>query len=567
MAVHRPPQTSGRFRKLLLIVLPLLVLGGGLAALLLTDLEPAVALDADLCPVGHSELPRAAFLVDLRKPLGASGATLATDALRDVTLALPAGAELRVYNLTENATAPRQFIRRFCKPYSNAALATTSAKEDRTQTRDCDDLPAQVSGNVRENAKRFCAVRAEVAADLERLVARPLALPVLNAYLVEAIEETILAFDDLPGQPRLFYLFSDMMQHAAWYSHMERGQTGWGFNDFLYQREMEVSSVGPRPAPLKDVDVTVFYLPRRGLTDMPRPKMTHTAFWHRYFADAMGREPVVREFPTADSYEVEPLTNRLSAAEQLAEERRRLEFERQKLEDAIERDADLRRAEARAEAERLAEIERQRAEAERLAEEQRLAEEEERARAEREPAAEVADAGPEDAEPPSPIDPPLVEPVASAADDAPSQDAPAAQDAVAQAVEPPRQDPQPAEPATPDPALPDTAAVDPQTDAEAICASTLMPEYRNTDAYPRGRRINFGSATIVLQFVLNEQGGISDDTVEVIADSSAATRPQYFDIFANEARALARQWRFEFAAGETNCSRRQIKRATVEFRF
>ena len=601
MAVHRPPQTSGRFRKLLLIVLPPLALGVGLAALLLTEPKPATVLDANLCPDGQGEMARAVFLVDLRKPLGPAGTRHVTDALRDVTLALPADSELRVYTLTGNETVPRQLIRRFCKPYGNEALTTASAKEKGTQTRDCDDLPAQISEEVRENAKRFCAERAEVVADIERLIARPLAMPVPNAYLVEAIEETVLEFGDLPGRRRLFFFFSDMMQHAAWYSHVERGQTGWGFNDFIYLREMGASSVGPQPAPLEDIEVTVFYLPRNGWTDMPRPKMTHKAFWRRYFLDVMGREPVVRELPKSGAYEVEPLMERLSEAERLARERERLKIEREKLENAMRLDA-----EQRGEAERIPQAE------ERVETEQRQPETERQVDAE----LELADEAPRppaerETEPRPPAGAALVDPVVSTTNDVPVQDAPTGDgdgdgdgdeespqvgaqdaptqdvptqdvptqdvptqdvpevDAVDQVDQPQIQDPPPAELATPIPSVPDVATADPQTDIgdETACSATLMSEYRNSEAYPRGRRVNFGSATMVLEFVLNEQGHTEDGTVRVVAESSSAARPQYFDMFATEAKVLANRWQFEFDAGETNCSRRQTKRAKVEFQF
>ena len=183
--------------------------------------------------------------------------------------------------------------------------------------------------------------------EIQRLVDRPLAIPVPNAYLVEAIEETSLAFAEDPGV-RSLYVFSDMLQHSSWFSHAELGSQRWGFNDFIHVREMEEASVGPRPPPLDDVPVTVYYLPRQGVTDAPRPRMNHMAFWRQYFTDALGTEPTFEELATLPDYPVEPLLNTLTEAEQLVQERRRLEAESKRLERAT---AEYEAAQERARAE------------------------------------------------------------------------------------------------------------------------------------------------------------------------------------------------------------------------
>ena len=63
------------------------------------DFGGGVVLDADLCPPAPAEPPaRAAFLVDLRKPLGAA-APRPEELLREVTREIGRGTELVVYTL------------------------------------------------------------------------------------------------------------------------------------------------------------------------------------------------------------------------------------------------------------------------------------------------------------------------------------------------------------------------------------------------------------------------------------------------------------------------------------
>ena len=577
MAVHRAPQTSGRAGKWLLIGVPPVVLLGGAALLFIAEpQEPSAPLDADLCPL-DADPARAVLLLDLRKPLGGQAATLATNALRDVTLDLAANTELAVFALTPNPGTPRLPIRRFCKPYGNDAISPTSAKDGGVPVRDCDDLPAQLAAQTRANATRFCALRDDVAAHIERLAARPLAVPVPNAYLIEALEETSLAYAERAGAKSL-YVFSDMLQHAGWFSHIERGSQGWGFNDFIHMREMEVASVGPRPPPLEDVAVTIFYVPREGVTDAPRAKMNHTEFWRRYFADAMGAEPRFNERAPMPSYAVDPLLNKLSQAEELAQERKRLEAESKRLERAT--------AEYQAAQQRARDAASRAQAAERAARERALA-----AAAtppEAEPSApprEVAPVDESEATPPPEADAPAD--TGTPADEAPAQVAaivpaepPPEEAAVLPAEEPAPAVPAPVEVEPPPPPAPADLAATPgpepgsaqgaQQDASdnAACEAVLQPRFRNTNAYPiKSRRLNLGSADIAVEFAVNEQGETLDDSVQVIVDASIASRPTYFDAFADEARKLVRDWVFDFNASAAPCERRQTLRARVEFKY
>ena len=590
MAVHRAPQASGRWRKLVLIVVPPVVLLAGAAALFIAQPEePTVPLDADLCPLGEVERPQAVLLLDLRKPLGGQAASLAVDALRDVTFRSRRHTELRVFALTSDAAAPRLLVRRFCKPYANEVLSVGSAKDVR-EARDCDDLPAQLTAQAAEDATRFCALRSEVDAAITRLTQRPLVIPVPNAFLVEAIEETSLAFGEQSGA-RSLYVFSDMLQHAGWFSHAERGSQGWDFNDFIFKREMEETSVGPRPPPLDGIDVTVYYVLREGVTDAPRAKMNHVAFWRQYLSDALGAAPAFKEVATLPSYSVEPLLERLTETERLAQERKRLEAESKRLERATaEYEAAQQRARQAAE----------RAAAERAAAEEAAAEEAaERAAAEEaevaaaEEARDVAqempgeEAAPEEvrgvtqeapaqaqpppdiaqAEPPPPADEPPAEDAPPLIAEPPPEPTPSAPAVVAAA---PDAEPEPPSPPAPSPSAELAAAVDGADgdDPDASCSVVLQERFQTTNAYPiKNRRLNLGAADIAVEFAIDAQGRTVDDTVRVIQESSTATRPNYFDAFAEESRKLVREWVFDFAPGAAACSREQVRSARVKFKY
>lgn len=567
MAVHRAPQTTGRGRKLLLIIVPPLVLLVGVAMLLITQPEePAIPLDADLCPLDEAAASGAALLLDLRKPLGDDAAALVRNVLRDVTRQLTRHTELRVFALTSNAGAPRLPVRRFCKPYGNEDISPGSAK-DGPEARDCDNLPAQLTAQTAQNATRFCALRDEVGMEIQRLVDRPLAIPVPNAYLVEAIEETSLAFAEEPGE-RSIYVFSDMLQHSSWFSHAELGSQRWGFNDFIHVREMEEASVGPRPPPLDDVPVRVYYVPRQGVTDAPRPKMNHMAFWRQYFTDALGTEPTFEELAALPDYPVEPLLNTLTEAEQLVQERRRLEAESKRLERAT---AEYEAAQERARAEQArrakeAEEEAARqaaAEAEaarRAAEAERAAAQQQEEAAQDQPADEAPSTAVAEAEDPpaAPQEPPAATAAPAAAGEPASEAAPELAAA------------EPAPPPSPAPTLPEPPAAAPAQPEISYCTATLRERFQNSNAYPiQNRRLNLGAADIAVEFVVNDEGETVDDSVRVIEQSSTATRPSYFDAFADEAVKVVREWVFDFnaAAATDACTRTQTVRARVKFTY
>ena len=564
MATHRPPQHVGRWSRRLLVGIPPVlaaVLIVVVIVLFLDDRADELAMDADLCPLDDANIAHhATFLLDLRKPLGENQPGLIAESLRSVTMALDANAELRVFALADTDAAPRRQIARLCKPYDNAQLVFEGAKDSSQANRDCDDLPAQVPTQVRDRVQRFCARRAALQSEIEQLAAIAVAPDGLveNAYLVEALEETSLELASATA-PATLYLLSDMMQHAAWYSHLEIGWNGWTFDEFVQRRGAQDALVGPRPAAVQSVRATVFYVPRRGLTDQLRTRMAHQRFWQRYFAEAFLTKTVFIEEAPQNAYSVEPLMKDAIEADLIAAERARLQQEREQLEEqraALEsarRVAAEEDAQRTLEAERLAEEEAQRAlAAERLAEEEAS-----RALA----AARLAQEQQPQAEP--------------AGAQVPRRDGEAqdtAEGALRDATEllAPAQPPAPVQLAqeTPDllPLSASTGAIaQPQADAATECPLELKPQYRGNAEFPPSVRWIYASATIVVRYVVDESGNTVDNLITVLDEGSTADPPSYLGRFRDHVEDVVSDWEFDFEDPGVPCTRRQELTTAIDF--
>lgn len=330
MAKDRPAAT----RRILAVALPMLVaLGVAFVVLNGEDAaKPDALVDEDLCAVGGGGLAASAtLLLDLRKPL--PGGFQPSVLLRRLSRDLAAGTELRAFALTGTPGSPRRFLARLCKPYEDSELSIESAKDQRQEQRDCDDLPAQLPPHLRTLAEGFCVRRAALANRMAGLARSASPPPVANAYLIEAIEEAKQEFRERP-RPWSLYLFSDMLQHASWYSHLDLDWTEWRFADF---QGLRTARATPLPSAAVDavLNVKVFYAPRQGLTDAPRAKRAHQAFWRAYFGAA---DLVFEEQPPQPAYAALPLMDALAQREreeterllaQLAERRAALEGQRQ----------------------------------------------------------------------------------------------------------------------------------------------------------------------------------------------------------------------------------------------
>ena len=545
--------------------------------LFLNDRADGLARDADLCPLDEAHIAhRATFLLDLRKPLGENQRTLIAESLRSVTMALEANTELRIFALANTDAAPRRQVARLCKPYDNAQLAFEGAKDSSLANRDCDELPAQVPNQVRDQAQQFCARRAALQSELEQLAAMVPDGPVENAYLMEALEETSLELART-SVPVSLYLLSDMMQHAAWYSHLEVGWSAWTFDEFAQRRSEQDSLVGPRPAAVPSDGVTVFYVPRQGITDQLRTRMAHQRFWQRYFAEAFQTRTVFTEEAPQNAYAVAPIMKN-TEADLIAAELARLQQEREEAERLLEQVEEQRaafeserRAAAEAEAQRALEAARQaEEEAQRRLEAERAAEAEAQRRLEAERAAEEEAQRALEAERLAEAQSSTIEPTQEPTQASDVQD-PAATDGVATLAvdaELPAPVQQPSAPPqdSPDPlplSLPDAAK--PQEGTLAECPLDLKPQFRGTVEFPPSVRWIYASATIAVRLIVDESGGTVDETITILKERSTADPPSYLNRFSDHVQTVVRAWEFEFEDPGEPCARRQELTTAIDF--
>ena len=531
--------------------------------------SPTLARDADLCPAAGAIAGRTAMLLDLRKPLSERGRALLGEALRQVASELAANGELRVFALSGTDAAPRQRIDRLCRPYGESALAQDGAVAP--QADPCAGLPADLP--ERDAALRFCARLDSLAGRIDGMAQLPPS-PVPNAFLVEAIEETSLEFGDAPGRKSLI-VFSDMVQHAPWYSQAE-GAATFGFAEFDQLRTQQSARIGPRPQPLPDVDVTIFYLPRVGITEAPQERRGHKRFWQEYVADAFRTAPVINELPAMPRYEIASFSGQatnggIAAAQRLQQEREEAE---RLLEQVVRERAALEEAQRTAAVPTPAPVAAQVGLPLQQAAEQ---EPDADASADEEPASgptavSLAASAPatgseQDA---SPSSEGIVEseasdesPSALAADsssDAAPPSAPTATSPTAPPL-PSLEDPPPLQE--------DLASLD-AAPSNAPCPLQLKPRFQGVvpefPQLPSRTAARLAAATIAVRYVVDEQGATVDGAVSIVESASTASPPVFLPQFADSARELVERWEFEFLpTADLSCARQQ--ELTTAFKF
>lgn len=604
--------------------------------------DTGAKLDDDLCPPDTTTISdRTVLLLDFRKPLGE--ANLPGALLRRITGGMTAGGELRVFAVASDPLAPRVPLGRLCKPYANADLAVAMAKDQPAVQRDCDDLPAQLPRSLRPRVKRFCDHREALQQRLANLAEGQPKSPVANAYLIEAIDDTRL---ELAGtrEPATLYVFSDMLQHAAWYSHPERGPNAWSYADLERQRALQTGIVSEPPPPDPQLAVTIFYVPRRGLTEHPRVARVHERFWRGYFGD-IGTLTFEAQ-SMRDSYDVTPQAGASSGVADLDPSAATVPTAKagpvgSELADATAdgtvaadprgpADEALREAEPpeagnRPPAPAAAEPRRQ-AESPPAADQPQSmpadANPSVAADAERNiepppaedgtpsaaggaapgpgiastPAADLADGDERDAD--TPAAPPASDERPARAESEDERDAgtpaaaPASDERPARAESgiPAGNPPDPrsgegVEPAAP--AIADASESEgvsdlpaaPSTDSVA-CAARLRSEFVGVDLYPqdrhpkrlrgalsaKGQSVDYGSADIVVEYTIDENGQTVDAEVAFRPDLSEADRPRHLDLFVRQAETAVRGWTFDFEGGG-DCVKRQQKATRFQFHY
>ena len=568
---HRPAGARKRGGRIWPPIALLAAAVGGLALFLTLNPPDEPQWDADMCPIDGSVAHRAAYLIDARKPLDADLAELPGRLLERVTLDLAAGTELGIYTLGPRADTPRQSIGRICKPYGNADLQVAAAKDQRAAVRDCGDLPSQISTELREVATGFCSRRAALRSRIDAVAMPEMGEPLGHAHLAEAIEETLHGGAAGPGAAAV-YVFSDMMQHADWYSHVDAGPAGWRIED--------VDRPSPAPgSPARgfraDQRVTVFYLPRTGTTDEPGTELLHKRFWRALldpaqvtfhnqppslgYASPPPQAPVDAEAPPVEP-EVPPGDPVPSPTDEERERAERL------LAEIADREAELEAAERRLAAQR----EEERQQRERLAaqreeerqQQERLATLQERLADLDRPAPQPVDGHADDAGG-NPGNGAEDDPAASTADATAGESAPTA--GSAGDSEPPEVAAAPGPPAAAPPQQqvpPEEAVPSPEPPPPPVCDLAHRPG-NAMPAYPSRRYM--GNATIVVEFEVDDGGATVDDTIRIARSRSSAERMHRFDRFGDAAVATVRDWEFANAGG-ADCRMAQQTAVPIEFR-
>ena len=275
------------------------------------------------CSAASGLAHRAVYLIDLRKPLDPALEALPGELLDEVSRKLPADTELGVYAVSPYAEAPRTLLGRLCKPYANGTLDVGAAKDQRGAERDCDDLPAQIPASLRTGATAFCRQREALRGRIDALAEQVRARTATDAYLVEAVEATWRDLAD-PALPSSLYVFSDMLQHAAWYSHLDMQRDAWRPDALTAARQTRTRVDGPTAVPPGDGhSATVFYVPREGVTDAPQERLRHKEVWTAFYGGtAIGFE----DQPAMASYAAERRMNVPTPAEQAAYEMERVRY-------------------------------------------------------------------------------------------------------------------------------------------------------------------------------------------------------------------------------------------------
>ena len=81
--------------------------------------------------------------------------------------------------------------------------------------------------------------------------------------------------------------------------------------------------------------------------------------------------------------------------------------------------------------------------------------------------------------------------------------------------------------------------------------------------------MDYGAATIIASYVVNERGETEDDQILIDAERSAVERARHFELFADEVRSLIGRWEFDFTQPEDGsaCTRGQALSSQFQFQF
>ena len=156
---------------------------------------------------------------------------------------------------------------------------------------------------MREAAQRFCVRRTELGARVDEL-SKGAPRVVAASHLVDALLQARRSLVRRKA-PRTLYVYSDMLQHADWYSHFDLDWTQWRTE---YTARQDAAANGAMTA-------KILYLPRQDLTEPLRPRRVHQEYWRAFFD---GADVTFTDYEPVPGYAWSPLMDAPASATQEA---------------------------------------------------------------------------------------------------------------------------------------------------------------------------------------------------------------------------------------------------------
>lgn len=293
-SVQNPQAEKIDYRAYILIIL-LFVAAVGI--LLSGNSRTKYSLDpVTLCPNEEEAnfIPsRTYVLMDLSEPLGGQQQAL-RGLINAASNSLEAREKIIIGRLQPNRGNSWKELSSFCSP--DLKSISDSFGRSISLEKDCPEIiskgkqypwPLGTGQDLREQTRKICEsysrfqkkvrTASEVVPDDNPEEPR--------SYIVSAIEEIMHDANNAPnGTRRRLIVFSDMLQHAEWFSHYEESHAPWTA-EALKDRRKKASGLGSVPENKFD-EILLCYLKTDNLKDYMKNakwEVAHKKMWPRYF--------------------------------------------------------------------------------------------------------------------------------------------------------------------------------------------------------------------------------------------------------------------------------------------
>ncbi len=256
-----------------------------------------------LCPVDEEHITSKTYLlVDLSEPLSGDQRAGLKDLLKSATDSMATQELISVSQMQAVLKAPRHKVTQFCKPdIQRIGQAGSRIKED-----DCKsvvDKSYDWYKNVGDHARKEISTTCSRYLDFKKGV-NVAALPYAavnqeqnRSYIVGSIEDIIVdADDDSSDVPTRLIVFSDMLQHAEWFSQYRTHPDDWTIENLRERRKNAIEQPKYRhmsTAPANNFkEVLLCYLPNDKMLNTSIKEKQHRQMWEGYFSDSRSTKAV-----------------------------------------------------------------------------------------------------------------------------------------------------------------------------------------------------------------------------------------------------------------------------------